>query len=43
MGEADELVSARECFEKEFNYDEMMGATYNGIQPDEGEDELDNN
>ena len=43
MGAADELVSARECFEKEFNYDEMMGATYNGTQPDEDEDELDNN
>jgi hypothetical protein len=43
MGAADELVSARECFEKEFNYDEMMGGTYNNTQPDEDEDELDNN
>lgn len=44
MGATDELVTARECFEEEFNYDELMASTYaqkGAVQMDDGEyDEL---
>jgi hypothetical protein len=45
MGASDDLVTARECFEQEFNYDEMMASTYahkGDIQLDNGEEDESN-
>ena len=42
VGASDDLVTARECFEEEFNYDEMMASTYahkGDIQLDDGEED----
>jgi hypothetical protein len=45
VGATDELVTARECFEEEFNYDEMMASTYahkGDIQLDDGDEDESN-
>jgi hypothetical protein len=45
VGASDEYITARECFEEEFNYDELMSSTYahrGNSQLDDGEEDESN-